>query len=162
MPVAVRRIRPDDGPLLKRIRLAALLDTPSAFAKTHAEESAYADEEWTRRATEWSVGDQGLTVFADLDDEVVGLVGGHRPTPGQTELVSMWVDPAARRNGVGHALIAAVVEWAAGESVELWVTRGNDRAIALYERAGFVVTTDVQPLPSDPCRHEVRMRRRRR
>ena len=162
MVVTVRRIRPDDGPLLKRVRLAALLDTPSAFAKTHAEESAYADEEWTRRATEWSAGDQGLTVFADLDGEIVGLVGGHRSTPGVTELVSMWVDPAARRSGVGHALIDAVVEWAAGEPVELWVTRGNDRAIALYERAGFVVTTDVQPLPSDPCQHEVRMRRRRR
>ena len=159
MAVTVRRIRPDDGPLLKRVRLAALLDTPSAFAKTHAEESTYTDGEWTRRATEWSAGDEGLTAFAELDGEIVGLVGGHRPTPGQTELVSMWVDPAARGNGIGQALIDAVVAWADGEPVELWVTHGNDPAIALYERAGFAVTDDVQPLPSDPCQNEVRMRR---
>lgn len=159
MAVTVRRIRPDDGPLLKRVRLAALLDTPSAFARTHAEESAYADDEWTRRATEWSAGHEGLTAFAELDGEVVGLVGGHRPASGATELVSMWVDPRARGNGVGQALIDAVVEWAGGKAVELWVTHGNDPAIALYERAGFVRTDDVQPLPSDPCRNEIRMRR---
>lgn len=159
MAVTVRRIRPDDADLLKRVRLAALLDTPSAFARTHAEESGYPDEEWRRRAADWSSGDEGMTAFAELDGEIVGLVGGHRPTPGTTELVSMWVDPAARGRGVGQALIDAVAAWSAGEPIELWVTHGNDPAIALYERADFVVTDDVQPLPSDPCRNEIRMRR---
>lgn len=40
---------------------------------------------------------------------------------------------------------------------ELWVTRSNDSALALYQRAGFALTGDYQPLPSDPCRDELRM-----
>ncbi|MEO0495075.1 MAG: GNAT family N-acetyltransferase [Actinomycetota bacterium] len=159
MTVTVRRIRPDDGPLLKRVRLAALLDTPSAFSRTHEEESAYTDDEWARRAADWSAGGEAMTSFAELDGEIVGLVGGHRTIPGTTELVSMWVDPAARGNRVGQALIDAVAEWAVGEPIELWVTHGNDPAVALYARAGFTVTTEVQPLASDPCRNEIRMRR---
>ena len=155
MVVSVRRIRPDEGPLLKQVRLAALADTPSAFAKTHEEESTYDDVEWTRRATEWSDGSDGATFFVEVDGEVQGLVGGHRPDG--AELVSMWVRPEARGTGAAEALVDAVVAWAAGP-VELWVTQGNDRAMAFYRRMGFVETDDFQPLPSDPCKNEVRMR----
>lgn len=136
--------------------MAALADTPSAFAKTFDEESAYPDDQWASTAESRSVGDEAVTFFAEVDDEVRGLVGGHRLN--DAELVSMWVDPQARGTGVAEALVAAVIEWADGP-VELWVTRGNDRAIAFYRRMGFVETDDVQPLPSDPCKNEVRMRR---
>jgi ribosomal protein S18 acetylase RimI-like enzyme len=44
------------------------------------------------------------------------------------------------------------------ETVELWVTRGNDAAVHLYEAAGFSLTGDHQPLSSDPCKDELRMR----
>lgn len=155
MAVTVRRIRPTDGALLRRVRLAALADTPSAFAKTHAEESTYADEEWSSRASAWADGDEGVTFFAEVDGEVRGLVGGHRPNG--AELVSMWVEPGARGSGVAEALVAAVVDWADGP-LELWVTHGNDRAISFYRRMGFEETADVKPLPSDPCKNEVRMR----
>ena len=48
--------------------------------------------------------------------------------------------------------------WAAGATaIELWVSRGNDRAESLYRQAGFSPTNDYQPLPSDPCREEQRM-----
>jgi ribosomal protein S18 acetylase RimI-like enzyme len=74
----------------------------------------------------------------------------------------MWIAPAARRAGVGRALVAALVDWAAdsgASAVELWVTRGNDAAQRLYEGTGFRTTDDVKPLPSDPCKEEVRMTR---
>ena len=60
MTATVRRIRPGEGPLLKRVRLAALLDAPTAFAKTHAEASTYTDDEWENRAAAWAAGDGGL------------------------------------------------------------------------------------------------------
>jgi GNAT superfamily N-acetyltransferase len=160
----VRRIRADDAALLKRVRLAALLDTPSAFGSTHAAEADRPDREWEVRAAAGAEGLDRVTFFA-VDDrgEVVGLVGGYREDLGvpAVDLVSMWTAPDARRRGVGRALVQAVLDWADanGDEVALWVTRGNDGAHALYERMGFVDTGEHQALPSDPCKDEVRMRR---
>lgn len=68
-------------------------------------------------------------------------------------LVSTWVAPEARGNGLGSKLVGSVVEWAAGagaSEVTLWVVDGNRPAMALYEEAGFVATGERQPLPSNP------------
>ena len=54
--------------------------------------------------------------------------------------------------GTNFAVFSGVAE-----RVELWVTRGNDPARHLYESMGFVETGDHQPLPSDPCKDEIRM-----
>ncbi|GJM38376.1 MAG: N-acetyltransferase [Acidimicrobiales bacterium] len=160
MPITVRRIQPDDVDLLRRVRLAALRDTPDAFAKTHAEESVYPDEFWDGRARSNASGPEHTTFFAFDGGDCVGLVGGHQALDGDhVDLVSMWTDPAARGRGVGAALVAAVLEWADGRTVELWVTHGNDGAKRLYERCGFVETGAHQALPSDPCKDEIRMRR---
>jgi GNAT superfamily N-acetyltransferase len=163
--ISVRRIRPDEGGLLRGVRLAALLDAPSAFGSTHAAESDRPDAEWDERAAAGAEGHDRVTFFAIDGSDVVGLAGGYREEPGRPaiDLVSMWTDPRARRTGVGRALVQAVLDWADanGDEVSLWVTRGNDAAHALYESMGFVDTDEVQPLPSDPCKDEVRMVRRR-
>ena len=180
----VRPIRPGEWRELRSIRLAALADAPSAFASTHDQELAYPEQRWIDAARNRSNGPlSGTFVAVDTGagaevaevggvdtGEFVGLVGGYLPAAfepehreeGVAELVSMWVAPAARGRGVAQELITAVVDWAAERNchtVELWVTRGNDAAIALYEKAGFVETGAMQPLPSDPCKNEVRMRR---
>ena len=82
------------------------------------------------------------------------------PTAPTVELVSMWTAPLARRSGFGRKLIEAVLSWATklgATSVELWVTRGNNLALALYEAIGFRETGEHQTLPSDPCKDEIRM-----
>jgi RimJ/RimL family protein N-acetyltransferase len=158
MTISTRRIRPDDARLLKRVRLAALLDSPSAFASTFERESKATDERWDELATERSAGTDHATFFAQAGDDVVGLVGAHRVDAQTVDLVSMWIVPVARGRGVGAVLVETVVEWADGSTVELWVTKGNDAAQRLYERCGFEVAGDVQALPSDPCKDEVRMR----
>jgi hypothetical protein len=43
-------------------------------------------------------------------------------------------------------------------SVDLWVTRGNDPAQGFYRAMGFRGTGDYLPLPSDPCKNELRQR----
>jgi ribosomal protein S18 acetylase RimI-like enzyme len=109
---------------------------------------------------------QGITAspsFAPVDESAVGLISAYRPDPAvlSAELVSMWVSPAHRRSGIAAELVAAVVGWAHRTdiaTVELWVTRGNDAAVRLYEAAGFRLTGGYQPLPSDPCKDELRMR----
>ena len=107
--VQVRRIRNDDAARLKRVRLASLAESPSAFGSTHAAEASRPDVEWVKRATSGSKGSDRATFFAQLDDEVVGLVGGYRDEPSlaAVHLVSMWVAPDARNRGAGASLVDA-------------------------------------------------------
>lgn len=58
-----------------------------------------------------------------------------------------------RGRGVGQQLIEHIVGWArrrGADSVMLWVTENNSRAIALYGRSGFKTTPETQPVPSHP------------
>ena len=43
--------------------------------------------------------------------------------------------------------------------MHLWVTETNKRARLLYERYGFSLTAERQPLPSNPALGEVGMTR---
>ena len=160
----IRRVRPDDGPVLKAVRLAALADWPSAFGSSYAAEADRPDDFWETRAVLGAAGDRGVTFFAVIAGSVVGLVSAHQPDAEglSVELVSMWVAPAQRRAGIAAELVDAVVGWAretGATTVGLWVTRGNDAAVRLYENEGFQLTGNHQPLPSDPCKDELRMRR---
>jgi ribosomal protein S18 acetylase RimI-like enzyme len=162
MRAEVRRIRPEEGQTLKQVRLAALKDSPSAFGSIYQAEALRTDAEWAQRAELASLAVDRVTFLAFLDANAVGLVGGYRPDPRGTvvELVSMWTSPEARRTGLGRSLVGAVVDWAAAlavVTVDLWVTRGNDAAQQLYRAMGFRETGDYQPLPSDPCKDELRM-----
>jgi GNAT superfamily N-acetyltransferase len=146
---------------LKRVRLTALADSPTAFGSTYDEEAERPDEFWEERARRGAEGDDWITFFAVLNDEVVGLVGGlFSHDSAVVEIVSMWVSPTSRRLGIARSLTFAVVQWARSASanaVDLWVTVGNAPARGLYESIGFRDTDDVQPLPSDPCKDEQRM-----
>jgi GNAT superfamily N-acetyltransferase len=160
--VSVRRVRPTDAAVLKKTRLAALLDTPSAFGSTHEAEMRMTDDDWIVRATVASAGRDRVMFLAWMDDRATGIAGGYRPDQAidSVELVSMWAAPDARRAGVGRLLVQAVIDWAIdsdASSVSLWVTRGNTPAQRLYESMGFRETGEHQPLPSDPCKDEIRM-----
>lgn len=56
------------------------------------------------------------------------------------ELESIVVEAAARRIGIGKALLATVIDWASrGHAlrIQLEVRSGNDSAVAFYWNAGF-------------------------
>ena len=69
---------------------------------------------------------------------------------GQVELISLWVAPAARGQGVGDEAIRQVLAWARrehpGSRIVLSVKTDNDSASRLYQRHGFV---DAGPSPDD-------------
>ena len=164
----IRRITSQDVATYRKIRLRALQDAPTAFASTYAESLELPDEHWQQRAAVAASGGDAtvfLAFLTDGEDECVGLAGGFRNEEdgrhADVDLISMWVAPSHRGTGVAEQLVDAVLDWARDEAqaqvVGLWVTRGNAAAQRLYERLGFVETGDVQPLPSDPCKDEVRM-----
>jgi ribosomal protein S18 acetylase RimI-like enzyme len=154
----VRRIRTEEGALLRAVRLRALADTPLAFGSTHAREQTYPDATWATWAADSAAGG-GQAFFlavapegADRTEEAaVGLASGViRPEhPRLAHLYAMWVAPEARGSGAGAALVEAVARWAANHGARVLrtaVTVGNDGAARLYERSGFRATGEREPL----------------
>jgi GrpB-like predicted nucleotidyltransferase (UPF0157 family)/GNAT superfamily N-acetyltransferase len=159
----IRRIQPADAPVLRRIRLAALVDAPNAFGTTLAQAEAREDAYWADVARTQSAGDRSVAYFAEDNARPCGIVGGvgSNKDPETASLVSMWVAPTHRRRGVGRLLVDVVVEWArrAGyKQLQLWVTEANVPAKGLYAHAGFQPTDRTQPLPSNPALRERKYR----
>ena len=102
-------ITPTNALAYKTVRLWALQDSPRSFGSTYARESQFTDADWIKRAanlnTERSVG-----YLAMEDGNYCGIAGAFldEQNPLRADLVSMWVAPAARRMGVGGALIDAI------------------------------------------------------
>jgi GNAT superfamily N-acetyltransferase len=155
--IAVWAIDASAWDTMRDVRLAALRDAPQAFGSSYQREIGFTREDWLARLAR---GANFLAYADEFGPVPAGLVGGFVPQPGTAELVSMWVHPRARGLGVGRALVAAVVRWAADEghqSVHLWVTENNESARRLYERCGFTLTGERQPLPSHPEQDEIGM-----
>jgi GNAT superfamily N-acetyltransferase len=144
MAVEINRIRPEDWALLRDLRLASLRDSPDAFGQRLDEAALFDDADWKATAKAASTGDRRTWFIARDDGRPVGLVQGRRRPPDACLLFSMWVAPAARRLGVGRALVDAIDQWARGwdgKRVILWVLAGNEGAHRFYEEIGFRVLT---------------------
>ncbi|SRR5579883_1136258 len=163
--VQIRRIRADEGMRLREIRLRALAEAPTAFGSTLAEGEQLPEAAWRERASAAAAGRQRSLFVAEDGERWLGLSGGvidEGTPPGEVELVSMWVDPAARGLGLGRRLVEAVAEWAregGATRLRLWVTEGNAPAIALYARCGFVMTGETLPHGWHPTLRELLMTR---
>ena len=144
----IRRISPSDWQVWRDVRLEALTEAPYAFGATLASWVDAEEARWRQR-----LEDEPCNVVAFADDAPVGQASGtHVDGNGAVELISMWVAPAARGTGVAEELIAAVVDSAVSQGarrVDLAVKRTNARAIALYERAGFVLTGEPANEPDE-------------
>ena len=158
----VRRLQAHERDLFKRLRRAALAESPEAFGETLAAAEGQPDSYWDtlvasttpQRAQTTFIVEDDLTPIGvcfgllDRNDATVGHLGG------------MWVAPTARGQGAGRALVDALVAWARERGfarLEPWVTDGNTVATALYARAGFAVTGRRRPLPSNPSRDVAQM-----
>lgn len=106
-----------------------------------------------RAGLEIAVGGQGWRrAWAALGPE--GQFLGHIDLRGHGErhtehrcLLGMGVHRAARRHGLGSALIEHAKTWAAAtdllEQIDLQVLSANQAALALYRRAGFVQVGEI-------------------
>ncbi len=88
-------------------------------------------------------------LVAVLNNLPVGMVSATEQDENATvELISLWVAPSGRGCSVGDNLVEAVVHWARGQkalSVSLDVTEGNQHAIELYLRHGFIEEGKLAP-----------------
>ena len=101
-------------------------------------------------------------VVAYLGDEPAGIVSATDLIYGEMVLLSLWVAPAARGQGVGDELIGAVLRRAVAHGasrVALDVRNMNRHAMGLYRRHGFLdagPTPDLEP-DDPPERRMVRV-----
>ena len=143
----VRAVRPGDWREWRALRRAALAQAPEAFGSTLEDWSGPGDVEERWRARLSGVD---LNLVVAVDDRDVAIISGDRVAAqgGESagdhvvEVLSLWVDPAARGLGVGHRALESVLAWAQGTcpglDVVLSVRQGNRSAVRLYERHGFV------------------------
>ena len=160
--VRIRRISPDDGPVLRDLRLRSIADAPDAFGQPLEEARGRPDREWARSARQSSRGEGRTWLIAETAIGTVGLVQGRRRRPRTLLLFSMWVDPAVRRLGIGRLLIERLEEWAHGwdgEETILWVLGVNVAAIDFYRELGFEVIRDGQDAESGARFGALAMRR---
>ncbi len=106
---------------------------------------------------EWDVG------FED-NEEPISLLGCTREdeqSKDERYLEYLWVAREKRGKGLGQRMLTDVIGRLRGSGVRtafLWVLDGNDDAVRLYERVGFVMTDYRQPLARLPGRWERKMR----
>ena len=143
--VRVRRIRADDGALLRELRLRSLTDSPEAFGQGDAEPADKPAKEWAAAARAASNGDRRAWFIAETDGHEVGLVLVRRRPPDEMLIFSMWVSAENRRSRVGRALIDTAAAWGrswGARRAVLWVFATNETAVRFYDRLGFAVESD--------------------
>ncbi|MCG6498483.1 N-acetyltransferase [Kitasatospora sp. A2-31] len=156
MGYRIERIGTEDWEHLRRVRLAQLLDTPMAFAETHATALAFGEDEWRSRTAR--VNEPGCIGLVAVDEagEWVGTMISFASGPGSAVLVGVWVDPGhrGRERGVADRLLDGIVAWArtaaGARRLVLTVHEDNPRATAFYERRGFAFTGASEPYVLDP------------
>lgn len=151
----IRRVGPSDWESFRAVRLASLSESPAAFGSTYEDWVDAPAERWQSRLTQVP-----LTLLACEATEVVGVVSGQPVGEDWVELISMWVAPLTRGDGVARQLIDAVTLWAAEQDrrTYLMVRRDNLRARRAYERAGFIDTGIPEGWPvGEPPEHRMEL-----
>ena len=150
--VVISRVNPDQWATYREVRLAALADSPESFSSTLERELGFTEQVWRDRLG------TNTSLLAWLDNRPVGTVAVLRTEFAETHgftgawhLIAMWVNPSARRLGLGGQLVAAAADLArsaGAPSLLLWVVETNDAARVLYERQGFRATGIRQAYPN--------------
>ena len=142
---------------VRDVRLRALHDAPDSFGATAGREERFTEAHWRMRIratpTWLAVDDAGVA------RGMVSLIQEPGSPTDDRHLVSLWVAPEVRRQGIGWALVDAARDQAfldGARTLSLWVLDGNTPAGDLYVRAGFRRTGVRQRLPRDAALVEER------
>jgi ribosomal protein S18 acetylase RimI-like enzyme len=143
----VCKLTEEDGEALWALRLRALTDNPEAFATTYEETLASGRErllEGLHQKEAFYLGafEHGLIGIVYFRREE-GLKNRHKG-----RILSMFVQPESRGQGVGKALLQEVIarakQFVGVEQLHLTVVTTNTAAHSLYRSTGFEVYGTIQ------------------
>jgi ribosomal protein S18 acetylase RimI-like enzyme len=140
-PLLIRPTTEEDWEILKTIRLAALLDSPTAFGLSYATAASYSDQQWRDRA---SPQIQPEFVIAMRQGQAIGLIGDAVNASGEYNLIAMWIRPQDRGVGIAGRLERG------HQRIVLSVSPDNADAVSMYRRQGFTFLPEWEPLASQP------------
>jgi len=134
----VRMLGPADATLYRALRLRALREHPDAFTSSYEQDRDQPVEAAAQRLSAHAFW--GAYQHAELYG-FVGLERELRPkNRHKATVMGMYVAPEVNGQGIGRALLDALVRHARANgiaSLVLTVTEGNERAQHLYASAGF-------------------------
>ncbi|TAL36075.1 MAG: GNAT family N-acetyltransferase [Phenylobacterium sp.] len=124
-------------------------DLPEDFGRLRAAADAEGFRALARLAAEWAQDrDAFVCLLGAMQDDRLAAIGGLTPEPEPQDQAAMrvrrlYVDPAARRSGVGRTLVNALLQEAL-DSVSLVTINARDTlAPAFWTAVGFERVTDL-------------------
>jgi ribosomal protein S18 acetylase RimI-like enzyme len=153
----IRPLVPDEWFILRDVRLTALAESPHAFLSTYERERVYGEDRWR---AEFARGDWNVGFAEGRPASLLGVTREPNTPVDACYLEYLWVAPGWRGRHVALDMIAAVLEGLRARGMRtafLWVLDGNEVAMRLYQRAGFMSTNHRQPLVARPGRTEERL-----
>lgn len=146
--IHIRPVHPDEVERLRALSIRTFMETFAAL-NSEADMRSYVQERLSTERLMAELRDTGSSFFfAQVDDELAGYLKLNRGAaqtdarPGNTvEVERIYVLEEFQGRRIGQALFAHAVAIAEGaQATELWlgVWEQNSKAIAFYERNGFV------------------------
>ncbi len=138
----IRPLDADDAQAYRALMLEAYDTYPQAFTSSVAERAAMPLSWWEKRLD--SPLDRLLGAFEG--DQLAGIVGlafePREKARHKVTLFGMYVTQAYQQRGLGRQLVEAALVEARRHPrlklIQLTVTAGNEAALALYQRCGFI------------------------
>jgi ribosomal protein S18 acetylase RimI-like enzyme len=140
-PITIRQAIATDVPFLQAMIWQALLASPNFLAYRGVETIQQAEEQYW---SNWTVHSDPAFVAVDVTGQKLGAIV-LKPNGRDGSIGGWWigigVEAGARGQGVGQLLMEQAIAFArenGANYVGLFVDPTNTRAIALYQRVGFV------------------------
>ncbi|MDO8359505.1 MAG: N-acetyltransferase [Devosia sp.] len=138
MTPIIRRLTESDAAAFRELRLAGLLEAPTAFGSSYAAEKDHTVENFAETIA------RNYLAGAFLEGQLIGVAGFYQLTGEKVahrgNIWGVYVDPSHRGAGVARALMGNAMAHARGivSQVHLSVVTDNEAALGLYERLGYV------------------------
>jgi ribosomal protein S18 acetylase RimI-like enzyme len=141
----IRLLTTNDVDIFRSLRSAAVRGSPLAFTESTTEILQKSDADWIQQLQPHGKDDFVLGAFDDTH-QLVGMLGFYRAIHTKQShkgtLWGMYVRPDKHQQGIGHALMDAMIERVKSlpnkiASITLYVASTNQAAKRLYESKGF-------------------------